>query len=66
MVDKLEDRSVRAYLWGIPKGFEMLFFFPMVHNVIMSNYTIFLEIVGGWTQRQISKEQRVIGPIQPI
>ena len=24
MVDKLEDKSVRTHLWGIPKGFGML------------------------------------------
>ena len=26
MIDKLEDRSVRAHLWGIPKGFKMSLF----------------------------------------
>ena len=57
MMDKLVNRSMRAHLSDIPKVFGMSFFFPMVHNVIMSNHTIFLKIVGGRTQREISKEQ---------
>ena len=28
MMDRLEDKSVRAHLWGIPKGFEMSLFLP--------------------------------------
>ena len=52
MVDKLEDKSVKARLWDIPKGLRYQFLFPVVHNVIVSNHTIFLKIVRGRTQRE--------------
>ena len=47
MLDKLEDRSMRAHFMGILNSLGYDFFFSMVHNVIVDNYAIFLETVGG-------------------
>ena len=66
MVDRLEDRSIRAHLWGIPKGFGILLFLPNGSQCDCEQSYYFLRNSERMNSKKKFKEQRVTGPIQPI
>ena len=54
MVDRLEDRSIRAHLWGIPKGFRMSLFLASGSQCDCEQSYCFLRNSGGMNLKKKS------------